>query len=67
VFEKVAEFQSMESGRRFFVTGSEDNNGKFVLDEEIEGFFGPFTIFESDGTAAKFIGLKDVMEARVHG
>ncbi len=58
--EKVAEFQSVESGRRFFVTGRDNAEGQFVLDDAIEGWFGPFTIFESDGTAAKFISLRDV-------
>jgi hypothetical protein len=58
--ERVAEFQSLESGRKFFVTGREDQQGKFVLDEEIDGWFGPFTVFEVDGAAARFLGLKEV-------
>jgi hypothetical protein len=60
VKERVAEFLSLESGRKFLVTGKENADGEFVLDEEIEGWFGQFTVFEVDGAAARFLGLRDV-------
>jgi len=53
---KVVELQSLVDGRRFDCSVTENEEGKFVYDEDVR-IVGPFVIFEMDGLPARFIGL----------
>jgi len=57
-FVRVVELQSLADGHRFDCTVTQEADGKFAYDEDVQ-IVGPFVVFETDGLVAKFIGLRD--------
>jgi len=57
-FVRVVELQSLADGHRFDCTVTQEADGKFAYDEGAQ-IVGQFVIFESDGLAAQFVGLRD--------
>lgn len=55
---RVVELQSLADGRRFDLSVTEEADGKFVYDEDVQ-IAGPFVVFETDGLVARLIGLRD--------